>query len=736
MDTLRALPPALLLLNVAAATLASQNLNLQATPLVQFSPSWDQLGPFQIGTRETEWGADPLERYGGFQNLQPDENSTFRSSLARNGTIKWTVTHASTASGRYSTSLIISFPDVDWSMMQSTFGWSGLQFQAWVRGYFEYNPPPAYGDCAIVLHTKQVQEIWIDGEHFFGGDVYGYGRAPIVLNLKSELKQHIINIRAFNDIRMFGGRTPPQIDIELIADSICEPLSIVDGSHVFPDIVAGKSAGKVAAVGIRNNWDQSIDILDVQPDNEHVNLGLEDIITIAPQHARPVKLSFGLNRSLGGFDIVLKFRYQSGLESTLKFTVVLRCLDGVYDTHKYTYVHPSGTVSYAILRPPSAESGCENSETLPILLSLHGAGVDADSEFSRNTFDGQPNLCAWLVIPSGGLAFWSDDWHAWGMADYVSAVSAIKHWRSYIGWDGPDFDGERIYVMGHSNGGQGAWYALIGLNDKVIGGSPISGYLCIPEYVPYVLWQELEPQAWAILQSSMNPFRLELLAENLQGLPIFNAHGERDDNVPVFSSRRMFEILGNTVQVGGVQNQGYIEYPQKGHWWDGIMTYEPLGSFLSQFFSRNRGLPQIGTKFTVVVGCPNAMGSRGGFHVIQLLDPSYFGRIEVEFKFGAEAIGQITTSNIRRFEFNPTLAELKTSTRILRIDLNGQKISIPEGSNTIGFLCENDNWSIYHDNTWKDVERYGFGDIEKFISILFSRYGNWDNSRFWAEKQW
>jgi hypothetical protein len=36
---------------------------------ITFSQQWDVLGPFQIGTREAAWGADPLELYGGFHDL-------------------------------------------------------------------------------------------------------------------------------------------------------------------------------------------------------------------------------------------------------------------------------------------------------------------------------------------------------------------------------------------------------------------------------------------------------------------------------------------------------------------------------------------------------------------------------------------------------------------------------------------------------------------------------------------
>ena len=80
--------------------------------------------------------------------------------------------------------------------------------------------------------------------------------------------------------------------------------------------------------------------------------------------------------------------------------------------HKITFLHPSGTVSYAILRPPS-EKACHHvlkDETMPILLVLHGAGVDASDEVARSTLDPVPDLPAWVIYPSGMTAWCGDDW--------------------------------------------------------------------------------------------------------------------------------------------------------------------------------------------------------------------------------------------------------------------------------------------------------------------------------------
>lgn len=79
---------------------------------------------------------------------------------------------------------------------------------------------------------------------------------------------------------------------------------------------------------------------------------------------------------------------------------------------KITYLHPGGIVSYAILRAPSNEAlhKTEPDAKLPIVLGLHGAGVEADSDLVRNSFAGAPDLQAWVLFPSGVTSWSGDDW--------------------------------------------------------------------------------------------------------------------------------------------------------------------------------------------------------------------------------------------------------------------------------------------------------------------------------------
>jgi hypothetical protein len=45
-----------------------------------------------------------------------------------------------------------------------------------------------------------------------------------------------------------------------------------------------------------------------------------------------------------------------------------------------------------------------------VLVVLHGAGLEADSERVRHMLDASPELCAWLLFPSGVTSWSGDDW--------------------------------------------------------------------------------------------------------------------------------------------------------------------------------------------------------------------------------------------------------------------------------------------------------------------------------------
>lgn len=176
------------------------------------------------------------------------------------------------------------------------------------------------------------------------------------------------------------------------------------------------------------------------------------------------------------------------------------------ETHKVTFIHPARIVSYAILRPPPPSPICDTdngSRTMPVIVGLHGAGLEAKGAQVRKMLDAAYKICSWKIFPTG-VTWWSgDDWHHWGAADVQAAVAEIPKWILNVDWDGPDVAVDDWILVGHSNGGQGVWYFSTHHPDNIIAAAPVSGYSSIENYVPYNMWQESDPIISSILQISV-----------------------------------------------------------------------------------------------------------------------------------------------------------------------------------------------------------------------------------------
>lgn len=115
---------------------------------------------------------------------------------------------------------------------------------------------------SIVLYTDSLLELWIDDQHYFGGDIYAYRKAPLVIRL--DPGSHRVDARLIRDVRIMGGLGNPTIRIKLEARKSLGGL-VVPRSLLLPDVVDGKLASNLASVPVRNEEQQWIDIWDLKP---------------------------------------------------------------------------------------------------------------------------------------------------------------------------------------------------------------------------------------------------------------------------------------------------------------------------------------------------------------------------------------------------------------------------------------------------------------------------------------
>jgi hypothetical protein len=225
------------LILLVAAEQAS--VRIEVNPII-IGSDWETLGPFQTGTREQQWGADPLEAYGGFSNITYDDREPFASSL--NGTVYFRILTSSPPSienNLVTQTIPVSFPDTDWKSLEKVFGWSALQFQAWIRGTIKIHHHGRYG-----LWIGNAVEFRLDGTYYDVGNLYDadiaqFTRGGLFLDLSSG--EHILEIRVVNDIRAFGGQIPPKVEIHIAMREVREDLVVANydshGGWVVPTVL-------------------------------------------------------------------------------------------------------------------------------------------------------------------------------------------------------------------------------------------------------------------------------------------------------------------------------------------------------------------------------------------------------------------------------------------------------------------------------------------------------------------
>ncbi|KAL4959894.1 uncharacterized protein BDV14DRAFT_193424 [Aspergillus stella-maris] len=644
----------------------SQYALARERPGISLTEEWQVLGPFECGTREAIWGADPLEFWGGFQNLSFDEDAGFPSPLANDGQVRWTRVRANATNQgprQSRAELVVAFPQIDWAFLQSIYGWSALQYQGWVRGHIRLQDSDFQ---SVALFTDGVLEILVDGQRHFGCDFYGYRKAPLTLDLTPG--DHVIDLRLIRDVRALGGLGIPTTEVVVEAELRHGVLTVDERSLLTPE-----------------------------------SADMDTPSNLAPYQTRPLIFRITTdNVSMTEFPVTIRYRISQG--ATMKnqtFWVKLteRSLD---QPQRYTYLHPAGVVSYAIIRPPPLDS-CNSSHlegSLPVIIGLHGAGLDADSDQARGMLDAAYGTCAWMLFPSGVTSWSGDDWHTWGVADIQAAVSAMPDWIEAVGWSGPTLSTDEWIVIGHSNGGQGVWFLTTHFPDKVIAAAPVSGYTSIEKYVSYNMWRDSEPLISSILHQSRVSYRHELLLANAAGIPILQQHGANDTNVPAYHSRLMHMLFEETGW-----SSPYVELPDEGHWFDGVMTTSILLKFYKNSVrSRKKQTP---SKFEMYIPSSGDMASRGGIYVDQLQSPDIFGRLRVEVD--SQGVWHTRTHNIHRLHLSASICAVK-DTIVLALDDTDEHFKVDHSECEITWYVKkaDGRWRSSKESEWKSIsQRYG-----------------------------
>lgn len=203
-----------------------------------------------------------MEYEGGFHSLPYDPNANFNSALATNGSVQWDTTYAtilSSSRGQVQAALNVSFPSINWAFMQSVYGWSALQYQAWTRGIIEIKGTHPQ---TVAVSVGGVLEFMVDGEPYFGGDMYQYHRVPNFIKLTPG--PHTLELRLTRDVRALGGLNNA-IEVMVHADLRgAEPITLDQNSLLVPELANWRNGSPWASINVQNNEEKSIEIRSIR----------------------------------------------------------------------------------------------------------------------------------------------------------------------------------------------------------------------------------------------------------------------------------------------------------------------------------------------------------------------------------------------------------------------------------------------------------------------------------------
>lgn len=155
---------------------------------------------------------------------------------------------------------------------------------------------------------------------------------------------------------------------------------------------------------------------------------------------------------------------------------------------------------YRLFVPP----GYDPAKPMPLVVALHGMGGDENTFFTRHEarFTGEATRLGFLVVcpkGRGPASMYRGD----AERDVIDAIADVR--ASY------NVDASRIYLMGHSMGGYGAWSVAMNHPELFAALGPIAG--------------------------GGNPTGAAKIAK----IPWYVVHGDADPTVPVQASRAMVE---------------------------------------------------------------------------------------------------------------------------------------------------------------------------------------------------
>ncbi|CAN5659920.1 alpha/beta hydrolase [soil metagenome] len=532
-------------------------------------------------------------------------------------------------------------------------------------------------DRTVFLEAQGASQVWVNGEPRVG-DVYSteYVSLPVRLHQGE-------NLLLF---RVSRGR----LKVSLAQPE--RPVSLDARDATMPDRIRGRREFLWAALVVRNatETDQAGYSVQTISGGRRISTALPPIPALGVR-----KAGFRIPAEAGDLQIRL---LKNGREVDRK-EIKLRVREP-RETRKRTFLSGiDGSVQYY------AENPASRNEAKALVLSVHGAGVEAIGQADAYSSKAWANI----VCPTNRRPY-GFDWEDWGREDALEVLDLATAEHKP--------DPARIYLTGHSMGGHGAWHLGTLYPDRFGAVAPCSGWASSFGYAGVPRGSEADPLS-ELVRRAGNVGDTTVMIRNLGALGVYILHGDADDTVPVSQAREMAKLLEPFHHDWTLK-----EVPGQSHWYDlndepgaDAVDYAPLFDFLARharpsdvearevdFSTFNPGVSAKCHWATI-----DAQEKPFALSTISLrLDP-----------FKRRIVG--TTENVRHLTLDLSSLEPMNGKGV-RVELDGQALALAQAVGTVTLQHERGVWAISSPlpATWKNPARSGpfrmaFGNRMMFV---------------------
>ena len=522
--------------------------------------------------------------------------------------------------------------------------------------YTAYNSPR---EQLVLLETTGGTRIYVNGTPH-EGDHYDFGYTLIPVRLKKGLNEIIHTPGRF-------GR---------VASKLVKPkknVMFTKRDMTLPDLLTGNSEPSWAAVRVINLTEKTVRELTIRatfPDGQSASFRTDDIMSLNVR-----KLKFQLpplskdDNTSGNITVALELLDKSGKILDRTEIAVKRVSPDKH--HVRTFVSQiDGSVQYFGVSPAIRKTP---DETKGLVLSVHGAGVDARNQ--AGCYSPKDNID---LVAATNRRPYGFNWEEWGRIDGLEVLEEGK--RIYK----PDLS--RIYLTGHSMGGHGTWFLGTTYPDKFAAIAPCAGYADIAGYGRGRADDMHRSNAkYEAFERGANTGRTLSLIENLKQSGVYIFHGEKDNVVPTAQARQMREKLA-----AFHSDFCYYEYPGGEHWFGNhCMDWFPI----FEFFARHTIPAAKDVKeIDFHTASPGVSPADYWLRIEQQTSPNRFTNVKVRIK-NKDTIEVQKIENASLIEFDIPALHLASDKCFISFDDGKQTVTVPTNKKALLVLTAGE-WKL------------------------------------------